>query len=79
MFHTQKFAVFAAVECFNNFNVLTPSGLPSNRSPLQLFLEKVQIVNSTYHCSLNVVFIVNPRFDREFEEEIERYLKVRDL
>ena len=75
----QKVIIVAAIECFDNINVLKPLDLPTKRSPLQIFLEKVQTVNTLNHCSLSVIFIVNPSFDKSFDEELNRILRIRDL
>lgn len=77
--HSHKFAIFATVESFGSFDILVPSKLPSKKAALQIFLEKVQTLNSNYHCSLNVIFIVNPLHEKQFDTEIDRYMKGRDL
>lgn len=79
MLHSQKVVIFATVECFDSHDVLTPLRLPSKRSALQIFVEKVQTLNSNQHCSLTVIFIVNPAFEKQFDAELERAMRIRDL
>ena len=62
MLQGNRFAIVATVECFGNTGAFDKLKLPSKKSSLQLFVQKVQAINSRYQCAILVVFIVNPKF-----------------
>ena len=42
MLQCQKVVIFATIECFGNTGSLKPLELPTKRSALQIFIEKIQ-------------------------------------
>lgn len=57
---SNKFFVVATVGCFEEMDCLEPLNLPTRKSALRMFLEKIEAINTRYQTSLLVVFIVSP-------------------
>jgi hypothetical protein len=57
-----KLAVLVAIECFNGVGVLSKSQLPSQKSPFQMFLEKVSGFNRLNGSKIMLICIVNPEY-----------------
>jgi len=48
------------IGCFYNIDIFKESKLPTKKSYLKLFIEKVEAINIKYKLNFLVVFIVNP-------------------
>ena len=65
--------LICCVECFEGTKALDPLRLPTNKTPLRMFCEKVEALNCRYNTAVSTIFIVNPLHEARFDSEIKDY------
>ena len=68
-----KFFVVATVGCFEELDCLAPLALPTRKSALRMFLEKIEAFNIKYQTSLLVVFVISPDCEEQFDKELSAF------